>query len=1811
MLPEMSSKSLQWQVTVSILVRSREAILRAGIRQLSGSNTLTIRQWGDTLLSSVTLSRSINGGAFNNVSRASYTYYANNATYGAYADLQTVNTQLWDGSAWADTGTTYYRYYRQLTSSSSSSSSSGSSSSSSGTNLLSVHLLKYVVLPASYARLAADPSVSNPLTASDAIVGQYADNYYEYDQSRRVTRELLKGGSQSFQFAYEQSSNTDGYNSWKYKTTETLPDGSQRIRYCNYAGQSMLSVFQSGEDQWCEFWVFNEQARIVLHAKPSAVSGYDDQYADLLHEVDGNYQYLKDDEGLIETFTYYSATGWHASESIQEGEFGTSIKLREFEYVSCCGGSSSSSSSSSASSISSVSSTSSAISSSSSSPSSGAASSDCRWFLSKTTVYPSDTNQTIKQVTTYAYTFYSGTCAVQQKTTTYPVVSVEQNGSGVADSMKEYFDINSNLIWNMDPRGFITGMSYDIPTGALTQQISDVDTSLVDAPSGWVTPSGGGLHLVTDFEHDDQGRIIQVLGPIHTIDIDGTATSIRRANWIVYQDADFQIWNAQGYASGTSPDYDYELVNPVSIKIRDAGSKILEEIAAVRSLTSGKLEPTDSFSQSSYVRWTTTQYTDCCFVTSKRVYHTIPSSGPGDPGTNYDETDYGYDVMKRQYRTVTPGGTITFRVFDSRSNIVAVFVGTDDTGATPTDPTGGGATGNNMVQVTSQEYDGGTAGGDGNLTSQTQYVNVSTTRVINFGYDFRNRQTTTDGEIDYYEKKTYDNLNRVIAVERFNTTSSGNLIGKSETKFDDRGLVYRTIRYAVDPATGVIGNSLTDNNWYDAAGNSIKQLPAGSSRFTKVSYDSLGRATIRYSGYDLDETSYSDAGSVTDDTIMEQSEMTFDNANNAIQQTVRQRYHNAVASQLGTLQNPSATPKARVTYQAIYPDAVGRTVTSANYGTNGGTALSRSSTIPVRSDNILVTSTVYSSAGHLESSKDPMAVETRFERDAMGRETKRIMNYVTSTSSSSSSSGGCTPSADTNVTIETAWNADGNVEFITAKNSTTGDQTTQYVYGTTLSDSLIATSTLKRAEIYPDSVDSSDKILLEYNRQGQVTKITDQGGTVHEFDFDMLGRQTHDRITTLGSGVDGSIRRISSTFEVRGMRESFTSYDNATVGSGSIVNDTKFTYNSFGQVTADYQSHSGAVNTGSSPNVQYAYASGSANTIRPTNVTYPNGRVVTYGYDSSSSMADALSRVAAVIDNDGGATHLADYSYLGQQSFVETDYTQPDVKYTLVGTAGGDDLDTGDIYRGLDRFGRVKDSYWYNYGTSGDADRIKYGYDRSGSRLWRENVVARSQGKYFDEKYLYDEIHRLKDMQRGELASSGSSISHKQFAQCWGLDETGNWSNFREDNSGAGSWSLNQSRTSNTVNEITDITETVGPSWVTPVYSRAGNMTAMPQPASPASSYTAKYDAWNRLVKIADGANTVSEYQYDGAKRRVVQKSYVSGTLNETRHLYYTEPSKWQVVEERVGTSTNANRQFVWGLRYIDDLILRDRDADGNGTLDERLYSLQDANWNVTGLVNTSGIIQQRFVYAAYGLPVFLNSSFTAASNTAGWEVLYAGYRFETATSLMHVRHRVLNVALGCWIQRDPLKYASGVNLFAYCSSDVLTASDPSGLFVVFVIVVLVIITITVSGCAFETKTENVLQRLIEFGCSCAEINSFLDGLEGAVDKFAAMHQAITANNCPGGNSMQELTAILEQEGIHQVGQHVVGVVGQGQNLPNCIQNVVNYIEQDVSLPGDHDHNLPHDQQGCTGVNRWIVAEYKRLQLYKNIVADWKKNNNC
>uniref|UniRef100_UPI0035694D90 hypothetical protein n=1 Tax=Novipirellula sp. TaxID=2795430 RepID=UPI0035694D90 len=569
--------------------------------------------------------------------------------------------------------------------------------------------------------------------------------------------------------------------------------------------------------------------------------------------------------------------------------------------------------------------------------------------VSKQTRFRDDAG-TERLETVYAYDWYSGKVQPQQQTTTLPVVSTSQNGPGTATTQKQAFDERGNLTWSMDARGFITHMVYDPVLGAMLQRIDDADTSLLSGvPSGWSTPSGGGKHLVYDYEIDSQGRTTQELRPSHTIDLEGTATVIRRAIWTVYKDAEHATWTASGYATGTGPAYTYTLINPVNIQQRDPRGNMIEQIQVTRGSTSGRLQPTDTFSQASFTRWTTWQYTDCCFVSSKRVYHTIPASGEGASGTNYDQTTYGYDSLKRRNLEISPGGTITRSVYDVRDNVVATYVGTDDTGATASDPTGGGAAGNNMVQISAFQFDSGDDQGDNNLTRQTSYVDNASSRITSFTYDWRNRRVDTDGELDAFQRVTYDNLNRVVVSERFDTSAAGNLVARSETKYDNLGRIYESIRYGVDPSTGTVGNPITSNYWFDAAGNPIKSLPGGAKKFTKQSYDSLGRVVISYVGFG-DDTTYADATTVTGDVILIQSETTYDDAGNSIQSATRQRYHNAPAAQTGALGSPTVTPNARIQYSANYPDALGRSVATAGYGTNGGVSFTRSATIPASSD---------------------------------------------------------------------------------------------------------------------------------------------------------------------------------------------------------------------------------------------------------------------------------------------------------------------------------------------------------------------------------------------------------------------------------------------------------------------------------------------------------------------------------------------------------------------------------------------------------------------------------------------------------------------------------------------------------------------------------------------------------------------------------------------------------------------------------------------------------------------------------------------
>ena len=492
-----------------------------------------------------------------------------------------------------------------------------------------------------------------------------------------------------------------------------------------------------------------------------------------------------------------------------------------------------------------------------------------------------------------------------------------------------------------------------------------------------------------------------------------------------------------------------------------------------------------------------------------------------------------------------------------------------------------------------------------------------------------------------------------------------------------------------------------------------------------------------------------------------------------------------------------------------------------------------------------------------------------------------------------------------------------------------------------------------------------------------------------------------------------------------------TNTDSATQGSGTVLNQCEMTYNAFGQLVKEEQAHGGPVATGT-PSVQYGYATGSSisNQIRPTGLTYPDGRAIAWDYGPSGDPDDRLNRINAIQD---GSTGLAAYTYLGLGTVVRITYPQPGVWLDLWGGTSG-------TFNGLDRFNRVVDQRWQNAVTTApaDVDRYQYGYDRDANRTWKRNVVSAAASVPLDEFYAYDQLNRLTAMRRGALTGTPPTgiAGTPVLEQDWTLDPTGNWRGYVTKD-GSGTTTLNQSRASSPVNEITGITETTGPSWVDPAYDAAGNTTTFPQPASPTLGLTATHDAWNRMTSVKNAGIAVADYKYDGRNRRVVTTIHAGGSATDT-HAYFTDA--WEGIEERVGGSTAASTQHVWGLRYVDELVCRDDPANG------RLYACQDANFNVTALLAAAGTVLQRLVYEPYGADSVRDAAWAAVADAYAWRVRFQGLPLDPATLLYLARNRDYNSRLGAWMQRDPLGYTGDSSLYTFASRNPLRYIDPMGL---------------------------------------------------------------------------------------------------------------------------------------------------------------------
>jgi len=696
----------------------------------------------------------------------------------------------------------------------------------------------------------------------------------------------------------------------------------------------------------------------------------------------------------------------------------------------------------------------------------------------------------------------------------------------------------------------------------------------------------------------------------------------------------------------------------------------------------------------------------------------------------------------------------------------------------------------------------------------------------------------------------------------------------------------------------------------------------------------------------------------------------------------------------------------------------------------------------------IVTSQPGGDDGLVHTVTDPRGIVALTDADMLGRTTASIAAFSTGVpSSASDQTTTYTYDGEDHVLTQTAVMPPGGV-----------NQTTQWVYNATPNGGyeLHSHDVLSKIE-YPDpttgspSTSSSNDQSFSYNDLNQqVFAYVDSNLTTHIYSFDVLGRLTGDSVSTFSGSVDTSVRSLVYSYDTNGQLSTAGSYS-GTNGSGTLLNQVEEQYNGLGQLTGEWQNPSGAVNTSSSPQVQYLYngLSGTTSDGRPTGMIYPNGRQLDYVYNSG--LDSNISRVSSINDDAGsGSGALQSYAYLGLDTIVQrTDGNGSALSYLH---QSGDTLsssDGGDQYTGLDRFGRVIDQNWVNTSTGTSTDRIQYGYDANSNVLYEKNLVNSAMSELFSASNAtapnsqYDALNRLLGYMRGTLSSSGSNgpaldtVSSPSQTETWTYDAVGNWTAF--DNSATS----NQTRSTNARNEITGISG--GGATTTPTFDNNGNMTQ--------DQYGNKYvyDAWNRIVKVENSSSTVLEtYTYDTLGRRVTITPASTGV---TTNLFYN--TSGNVLEEQQSGTTTT--QYVWGLGYVNDLVLRD-DNSTSGSLGKsssglgrRLYVQQDANFNVISVVDTSGSVVQRFIFDPAGLKQTLDGSWATVTSDAvnmlyGWQ----GGRADPISGLIHFSMnsagRDYSPTLGRWVTTDPALYIDGSNLYQAMDSNPVAYVDPAGL---------------------------------------------------------------------------------------------------------------------------------------------------------------------
>jgi len=598
----------------------------------------------------------------------------------------------------------------------------------------------------------------------------------------------------------------------------------------------------------------------------------------------------------------------------------------------------------------------------------------------------------------------------------------------------------------------------------------------------------------------------------------------------------------------------------------------------------------------------------------------------------------------------------------------------------------------------------------------------------------------------------------------------------------------------------------------------------------------------------------------------------------------------------------------------------------------------------------------------------------------------------------------------------------------------------------------------------------------DYDPVGNLLKITDRNGkiTSHHYDFinrriqttDALGNSTQYEYDPVGNlkkltdanlhatdyAYDGLNRLITETYADGGVRRFEYDAVNLIQRTDQIGQATNYRYNDlYFMLTRDYPG------TGHDDTFGYDLSGRMLSACRggaPDDLPLDScaGWMVTFAYDGANRVTDTA--------QDGKTLHYAydipartrDITYPGGRHLTDTTDARGRLSHiddpSLVpSTVARYAYDLGNRVGTRDYRNGTSTAYSYNPNNWITALEHKKGaalltgfayqhFDNEGNKLSESKLPDGAGSEHKSEAYQYDDTYRLIDYKVGDLV--GSTVPVPSTQTQYNLDPVGNWDQKVKD------LTVTEDRLHDPANAIIAIDVNPPGKHQAPAYDANGNLVDDNAP-DPTDGYRYAYDEENRLTSVTrkSDSRVVGSYQYDALSRRIIKQAdpATPSVPIQTRYFY----DNARIVEEQ-NELTNTLATYVYG-NYIDEVLTMDRSG-------STYYYHQNALWSVEAVSDNLGNVVERYAYDAYGQPSIYNGLGVAVPVNAwgtphspiGNPWMFTGRQFDEETGIYFYRARYYDPGKGRFLQRDPLGYVDGMNLYEYVSGNPVGWSDAFGL---------------------------------------------------------------------------------------------------------------------------------------------------------------------